>query len=196
IYVVSFSARCSYCHCVFNAMKFESRLNYVGWQGKLQESSLFRRWWQFWSNYAFIFFAAAGLGLTQQYNGYQILVLSFISFVVARGIVTTLINLGYHRVRPYQLYKFNPITSRFFSLQTAKPNSFPSRHTTAFTSVAAVVTMFNPVAGIILYGVTVMTGLGRIVLGYHYPTDILGGLTLGTLIGVLTVFIGSILLFT
>ncbi|MDQ3018655.1 MAG: phosphatase PAP2 family protein, partial [bacterium] len=99
-------------------------------------------------------------------------------------------------IRPYQKYKFAPITSRFFSLRTVKPNSFPSRHTTAFASVSAVVLLFNPIVGLALYAVTVMTGIGRIILGYHYPTDIVGGLTLGTLIGVITVYLGAFLLFT
>ncbi len=177
-------------------MEFESKLNYIKWQGRLKQSGLFRRWWQFWSNYAVVFFAAAAVGLSEQHNNFQIVVLSTISFLAARGLVTTLINFGYHRIRPYQKYKFNPITSRFFSLRTAKPNSFPSRHTTAFASVAAVVLLFNPIVGLALYAVTVMTGIGRIILGYHYPTDIAGGLTLGTLIGVITVYLGALFLFT
>jgi membrane-associated phospholipid phosphatase len=177
-------------------MRFEQNLNFIGWNQRLHSSSLFRRWWRFWSNYSVIFFAAAAFGLSRQPNSYKMLILSAISFLAARGLVTTLINYGFQRQRPYQKYKLTVYTSRFFSYQTIIPNSFPSRHATAFASVAGVVLMHNPLVGIALLSVTLMTGLGRIVLGYHYPTDIIGGMVLGVLIGILVVYAGAYIPFT
>ncbi len=173
-----------------------TEVQYRRWQTQLQQHNLFRLWWQFWSNYAFVFFVLAAVLLWQQRNAYEILVLVSISFVAARGLLTTLINIWYHRVRPYQRFNFTPITSRFFSLQTKLHNSFPSRHTTAFTSIAVVVWFFNPVVGLLLLIATLMTGVGRVILGFHYTTDIAAGVVFGTILGIATVLIGTGLLFT
>ncbi len=169
---------------------------YKAWQVRLAAHNFFRRWWQFWSNYTAIFFVIAGVILLYQHDSYKILVLSVIAFIVSRAIVITLINFGVHRQRPYQKYTFEPITSRFFSYRTEDPNSFPSRHVTALSSVASVVFLFNPMLGAVLFAVTIITGVARIVLGYHYSTDVVGGLIIGTLVGFSTVYWLSSVLFT
>jgi membrane-associated phospholipid phosphatase len=61
------------------------------------------------------------------------------------------------------------------------PNSFPSGHTTAAASIAAALLLVVPasyrgraaLAGLLL---TAAVGLSTIVLGWHYPSDVLGGL--------------------
>ena len=163
-------------------------------------NKFFRYFWQFWSNYAFVFFGIAFLILATSYDFHaafgEILILSFISFLVARGIFVTVINLAYERKRPYQLYKFEPFTSKFFSFKTKTPNAFPSRHTTAYFSVVAVISMFVPALGAFLFIVSVLAGVGRVILGYHWPSDIIAGMALGTAVGILTVVIGYPIIFT
>lgn len=173
---------------------------YREYQEELASSKLFRGFWRFWGNHSFIFFIFAGIySITHPaYSQYapQILVLGIAAFLIARGVIVTIINAMYERKRPYQEYGFIPITSQFFSFVTRTPNSFPSRHATVFFAVSAVVSMFFPGLGAVLVAVSLVTGGARVVLGYHWPSDIIVGALLGTLVGYLTVLIGYPLLFT
>jgi membrane-associated phospholipid phosphatase len=174
--------------------------SYLNFQSSLGRNKFFRYFWQFWSNYAFAIFGIAFIFLAFSYDFHaqfgEILILSFISFLVARGIFVTAINLIYERRRPYQQFGFLPITSNFYSFRTKTPNSFPSRHSTVYFSVVAVVSMFIPTLGAILFGVAVMAGIGRVILGYHWPSDVIAGMALGTAVGILTVIIGYPIIFT
>ncbi len=170
--------------------------HYRAWQQQLSSNLIFKRWWQFWSNYSVVFYVAAGLFLISSEQIVAMIILAGCSFLVARLVVTVLINLVYKKQRPYQKFSFNPITSNFFSLQTASPNSFPSRHSIAFSAVAASVFVFNPVIGLALLSVTVMTGIGRVILGYHWLTDIIGGVIFGSITGYFVTIIGLGLFFT
>lgn len=173
-----------------------TKQQYLQWQKQLVSDAAFRRFWRFWSNYAFIFFIPAFLWVATQNFAFQTIIMSAIAFFVARGVAVTVINLFYHRPRPYQTYKFEPITSRFFSWKTKVSNSFPSRHTASYAAVAFAIFMMYPEAGIWLMGVTVVTGVARVILGFHYPSDVVAGYFLGALIGILTVFLLVPTLFT
>jgi len=62
-------------------------------------------------------------------------------------------------------------------------DSFPSGHTT-FTSALAGATYFytNHKIGFWFFVGAILIGLSRIVVGIHWPFDILGGLVLGTIV--------------
>lgn len=173
-----------------------SETSYKIWQQRLVTNPLFRYWWQFWSNYAFVFYIAVATYLAFSPDVYKLIWLSAGAFFIARFVVTVIINLFYKKQRPYQKFKFEPITSNFFSLRTNEPNSFPSRHAITFTSVATVIFVFNPVVGLMLLVVTVMTGIARVILGYHWPADILAGLILGSITGYVVTTIGLSQFFT
>lgn len=169
---------------------------YKNFQTKLKANKLFRYFWQFWAIYSFVFFAAAFGYIYTTPHWQEIFALSAIAFILARGVVITSINFYYKRERPYQKFNLNPITSLFFSYKTHHPNSFPSRHTIAYMSVAAVVYVFFPVIGYGLSITALLAGVGRVVLGYHWPSDIVVGAILGAIIGFLTVYFGLPALFT
>jgi undecaprenyl-diphosphatase len=57
--------------------------------------------------------------------------------------------------------------------------SFPSGHTAAAFVMATMVTYFYPPYGHIAYVIAVMIGSSRVLLGVHFPTDILAGMVLG-----------------
>jgi len=63
--------------------------------------------------------------------------------------------------------------------------SFPSLHTTVFTAIAVAMFLINKKAGFIFLIIAILIGLSRIVIGVHYPFDILGGLFVGTLVGLI-----------
>ncbi|HEX4751953.1 MAG TPA: phosphatase PAP2 family protein, partial [Solirubrobacterales bacterium] len=61
------------------------------------------------------------------------------------------------------------------------PNSFPSGHTTAAASIAValllvVPTVHRTAAAAVGAGLTAAVGISVIVLAWHYPSDVLGGL--------------------
>jgi membrane-associated phospholipid phosphatase len=61
------------------------------------------------------------------------------------------------------------------------PNSFPSGHTTAAASIAVALLFVVPathrfLAGVLGFGILAAVGVSVVVLGWHYPSDVLGGL--------------------
>lgn len=178
-----------------------SKQQYLNWQKQLASNSLFKRWWQFWAIYSFVFFAVAFLYILVQTSSpnidwRKVAALAVLSFVLARGVVVTTINFFYHHIRPYQKFQFTPISSVLFSIPTRVPNSFPSRHTISYMSVAVVVLMFFPWIGLGLVLTSLLAGVGRVVLGYHWPSDIAAGAVLGAILAVFTVIYIAPTLFT
>ena len=60
------------------------------------------------------------------------------------------------------------------------PNSFPSGHTTAAASIAVALLLVVPAAhrltaAILGAALTAAVGLSVVILGWHYPSDVLGG---------------------
>ncbi|UCG61458.1 MAG: phosphatase PAP2 family protein [Candidatus Zixiibacteriota bacterium] len=66
--------------------------------------------------------------------------------------------------------------------------SFPSAHTTNAFGQAVLFSCPYRKAGWYLYPVAALIGVSRIFVGVHYPGDVLGGLILGSLIGLLVFF--------
>jgi undecaprenyl-diphosphatase len=177
-----------------------TELNYQRFQSLLSSSKAFRYFWQFWSNYSFVFLivAAAIIYFNPAFESDKkpIVVLVAISFVIARFVVVSLIALVYERKRPYQTYNFSPLTSKFFSFQTKRFNSFPSGHAAAFFSIATTVYFFAPVLGIILIAMAILTSIARVVLGYHWLSDIFMGMLIGIASACLTVYLAYPAIFT
>lgn len=95
------------------------------------------------------------------------------SLVIVYGL-NYLISLYFRRPRPfidhgeiYQLAKFFTKTTDY---------SFPSYHTAVTFIMAFAVLLDWRKFGIILLIPALLVGLGRVFVGVHYPTDVLGGI--------------------
>ena len=60
-------------------------------------------------------------------------------------------------------------------------NSFPSDHASLFFALATLIWISDRRLGLFAFFWAAITSFTRIYLGYHYPTDILGGAALGIL---------------
>lgn len=86
-----------------------------------------------------------------------------------------------HRPRPYQV--------RQDVWCVGKPLdhfSFPSGHTLHAVTFSLVAINYYPQLAIILIPFTVMIAMSRVILGLHYPSDVLAGAGLGYLIALLS----------
>ena len=78
--------------------------------------------------------------------------------------------------RPRPAYALESLSA---FIQPADRFSFPSGHTAAAFVMATLLCVFYPPVMALALGLAVMVGLSRVLLGVHYPSDILAGATLG-----------------
>jgi len=64
-------------------------------------------------------------------------------------------------------------------------HSFPSGHTATAFAAAVVLTYGSPGLGLIALLAAALVGFGRMATGVHYPSDVIAGALLGSVIGVI-----------
>ncbi len=160
--------------------------DYFQWQKRLNSNKYFRIWWQFWSNYSWLFLLPIVFYLIYYSNADKnIIVKVVLAFIVARIIFVPIISKLFPKARPYQQYNFQPLESVFLSKQTKSKNSFPSSHVISITAASGAMLLSQPILAIIFFVVAIPTGLGRVVLGFHYPKDVIFSLFFGLIIGII-----------
>ena len=97
---------------------------------------------------------------------------------LACTLVYKLLKRGTLRPRPYQVHA--SIAQGASPLDTY---SFPSGHTLHAVGFSVVVLAYYPWLAALLVPFTLLTAASRVVLGLHYPSDVLAGAVLGSLIG-------------
>ena len=116
----------------------------------------------------------------------KIFLTSIVAAAVARLGLAELIRLFYHRLRPFLAYpdKINPLLADY-------DPSFPSGHTIFFFAFSMVVYKYNRKWGLWSFGASFFIGISRVIAGVHYPSDILGGVILGIVVGYLVYLIAE-----
>jgi undecaprenyl-diphosphatase len=122
-----------------------------------------------------IFWYALMLGLLAVHKGEALLPVLHMAFV---GAVCTasykMLKRGTLRRRPYQAMRGiaagAPVLDTF---------SFPSGHTLHAVAFTLVASYYYPDLAVILVPFTLLTAASRVVLGLHYPSDVLAGAAIG-----------------
>lgn len=96
------------------------------------------------------------------------------------GLAANLVKRLVGRSRPvgledFGIFHFEPLSSDW------RFQSFPSGDTTTIFAIAVVVSCLSPRLRIWAFGFAALVGLSRIMVGMHFPSDVLGGLFLGTI---------------
>lgn len=110
----------------------------------------------------------------------QILLTLAFGLILSLG-VTSFCRFLWPRPRPFLSFPIN-------NLLTENSSSFPSRHATIFFALATIVFSFQKKWGLGLFLAAFLISLARVAAGIHYPSDILGGLIIGFLIGYLSFY--------
>jgi undecaprenyl-diphosphatase len=89
-------------------------------------------------------------------------------------LVNQLIAHVWHRPRPYEAHA----DVHTWAARSHDP-SFPSDHASAAFGIAFAVLMFDRLAGSLFVAAAVLIGVGRVLVGVHYPGDVLAGMLIG-----------------
>lgn len=103
---------------------------------------------------------------------------SIIAVILSRGIITEAIRFFYYSPRPFDALHFQPLIPESGS-------SLPSGHMAFFFALAMVIYFYNKRWGIWYFSFSALIGIARIFVGVHWPTDIIAGIVIGILCGIL-----------
>lgn len=120
-------------------------------------------------------------------RGYRYLVFEIILGTLTLWLLVETIKALAERERPFLTFE----DARIIGWRE-KGASFPSGHTTQiFFLISLLILRFSPEVGtsLALYTVAAFVGFTRIYVGAHYPRDVLGGAVLGSIWGILTLFV-------
>lgn len=98
--------------------------------------------------------------------------------VIASILIRFIVNLLYYKPRPFIKYRVNIL------IPSKVDTSYLSKHTLLVFAVSTSIYLYKKTLGLFSYSLACLTGLSRIWVGHHYPSDILRSSILGSLIGV------------
>ncbi|MGP7815997.1 undecaprenyl-diphosphatase [Niallia sp. 01092] len=89
-------------------------------------------------------------------------------------LINTFIRLFYFKPRPFMKRRVGIL------IPSKMDSSFPSKHTLLVFAVSTSIILRERMLGSIMWGLSMLTGLSRIWVGHHYPSDIIGSAFIGS----------------
>lgn len=114
--------------------------------------------------------------------GAELLAVTLIPFILG-----TVLRRVINRPRPYEALD-TPLLEGL-RVKGRRGESFPSRHTLSAMLIGSAVCFIHLPLGIVLLGLGVCVGACRVLLGYHFLSDVLAGGAVGALSGVVGMII-------
>ena len=102
------------------------------------------------------------------------------SAVAASGIITDIIKWIAGRYRPSELFEHGLYGFDFLHIDRAL-TSFPSGHTATAFALATAIIYFWPKMAFIVGIFATLIGISRVMIGAHYPSDVIAGALMGVL---------------
>lgn len=94
-------------------------------------------------------------------------------------LLTKLIPYFYNRQRPFAALKFKSL------IEQRRDHSFPSNHSGSAFIIALMILQLNFWGGLVLLAAAILTAFSRIMVGVHYPLDILGAVIIAFLVNLI-----------
>jgi len=110
----------------------------------------------------------------------------FFAAVAVTGLAVIPLKLLFGKARPSLLFDHDRYGFQWFAAPNAyNMHGFPSGHTTTAFAVATALALIFPRFAVLFYAGALLVGLSRIGVLYHYPSDVVAGAVLGTVLTLL-----------